>query len=97
MLHMRRTRAFGLTLMLSLAAGASAADAENGQALAWQHRCMTCHGPEGHSQDDRYPYIVDRLKYFKAETEHFNQMNGQARPLSIEDMEDLAAYFSAQR
>ncbi len=38
---MRRTRAFGLTLMLSLAAGASAADAENGQALAWQHRCMT--------------------------------------------------------
>ena len=102
---MRRTRAFGLTLMLSLAAGASAADAENGQALAWQHRCMTCHGPEGHSKDDRYPnlagqkaaYIVDRLKYFKAETEHFNQMNGQARPLSIEDMEDLAAYFAAQR
>ena len=45
---MRRTRAFGLTLLLSLAAGASAADAENGQALAWQHRCMTCHGPEGH-------------------------------------------------
>lgn len=79
--------------------------AARGEALAWQHRCMTCHGVTGMSVDKRYPhlaaqkeaYIVDRLKYFKSEQEPFNQMNGQARPLSDTDMQDLAAYYAAQR
>jgi cytochrome c553 len=102
---MSSQRVVGPALLFLASLGASAADPERGRELAWQHRCMTCHGPEGHSEDSRYPhlagqqpaYILDRLKYFKAETEPFNQMNGQARPLSPADMEDLAAYFAAQR
>lgn len=106
---MKSIRALAPVLLTALfavtAAHARAADAERGEALAWQHRCMTCHGETGISVDERYPhlaaqkaaYIVDRLKYFKAETEPFNQMNGQARPLSEEDMADLAAYYSEQR
>jgi cytochrome c553 len=84
---------------------ALAADAERGEQLAWQYRCMTCHGDTGVSIDERYPhlagqkpaYIVDRLKYFKNEVEPFNQMNGQARQLSEADMQDIAAYYAAQR
>lgn len=94
-----------LTVLALLSGAAQAADAERGEQLAWQYRCMTCHGNEGVSNDERYPhlaaqkpaYIVDRLKYFKAETEPFNQMNGQARQLTEADMQDLAAYFAAQR
>lgn len=94
-----------LALTFVLSSTAQAADAEHGKALAWQNRCMTCHGPTGHSEEDRYPilagqkaaYIVARLEYFKSEQEPFNQMNGQARPLSEADMQDLAAYFSTQR
>ena len=84
---------------------ASASDAERGEDLAWQHRCMTCHGEVGVTSDARYPhiagqsemYLVSRLKYFRDETEPMNQMNGQARPLSDADIDDLAAYFAAQR
>lgn len=87
------------------APGSFAADAERGEELAWQHRCMTCHGETGVSSDTRYPhlagqseaYLRDRLAYFRSEQEPFNQMNGQARPLSDEDIVDLAAYFAAQR
>lgn len=100
-----------LGVLSLLSAGSAAAESDGltavarGEALAWQHRCMTCHGVTGMSTDERYPhlaaqqeaYIVDRLKYFRSEQEPFNQMNGQARPLSEADMQDLAAYYSAQR
>ena len=107
-----RTAALALmTPLFLLCTGAANAESAEltavarGEALAWQHRCMTCHGETGMSSDKRYPhlaaqqeaYIVDRLKYFKSEQEPFNQMNGQARPLSEADMQALAAYYSAQR
>ncbi len=82
-----------------------AGDSERGRELAWQYRCMTCHGVEGRTKDPRYPrlagqqplYIIDRLEYFQAEIEPFNEMNGHARPLTAEMKRDLAAYFSEQR
>ena len=96
------------TLFLTGALGAAsavAADPDRGEDLAWQHRCMTCHGAEGVTTDARYPHIAGqpsmyleaRLKYFRGEEEPSNQMNGQARPLSDEDIADLAAYFAGQR
>ena len=96
------------TLIVLGAFGATpafAADAERGEDLAWQHRCMTCHGAAGVTVDERYPhiagqseqYLTARLQYFRNEDEPLNQMNGQARPLSDEDIADLAAYFAAQR
>ncbi|MCH2097508.1 MAG: c-type cytochrome [Pseudomonadales bacterium] len=96
------------TLILFGAIGAltaSAADADRGADLAWKYHCTTCHGNVGVTRDARYPhlagqsevYLASRLKYFRDETEPMNQMNGQARPLSDADIDDLAAYFAAQR
>ena len=99
-------RASALACLLLLpAAAVTADDAERGRDLAWQYRCMTCHGVEGRSNDKRYPriagqkpaYIIDRLAYFQAEMEPFNEMNGHARPLDAQMKSDLAAYFSSQR
>ncbi|MEE4298731.1 MAG: cytochrome c [Pseudomonadales bacterium] len=100
--------AFAGTLFFTCALSAvtaHAADPDRGEDLAWQHRCMTCHGAEGVTSDARYPHIAGqpsmyleaRLKYFRDEEEPLNQMNGQARPLSDEDIADLAAYFAEQR
>ena len=104
MASLRVTYAAIALLTTAAAAPVSAADAERGEDLAWQHRCMTCHGETGMSSDERYPhlagqdesYLGTRLRYFRDEVEPFNHMNGQARPLSDEDIADLAAYFSAQ-
>lgn len=96
------------TLIVCSALGTTptlAADPDRGEDLAWHHRCMTCHGETGMTSDARYPhlagqpalYLEARLKYFRAEEEPLNQMNGQARPLSDDEIADLAAYFSAQR
>ena len=83
---MKSIRALAPALLTALCAvtatHAQAADAERGEELAWQHRCMTCHGDTGVSIDERYPhlagqqaaYIVARLKYFKAETDAAAQL-----------------------
>ena len=63
---------------------------------------MTCHGQQGIASSDRYPnlagqnvaYLVSRLKYFRDGTERGNQMNGQAAPLSDEEIEKLAEFFN---
>lgn len=102
---MTHIRAFVLASLTLLPVVAMAGDVERGRDLAWQYRCMTCHGVEGRSPDKRYPhlagqqpaYIVERLAYFQAEIEPFNEMNGHARPLTEDMKRDLAAYFSQQR
>ena len=80
----------------------ASADREEGGRLAWKYHCTTCHGQNGIASSDRYPnlagqsvaYLVSRLKYFRDGVERGNQMNGQAAPLSDEDIEKLAAYFN---
>ena len=42
------------------------------------------------------PYLVSRLKYFRAEEEPGNQMNAQAVLLTDEEINLLADYFSKQ-
>ena len=42
------------------------------------------------------PYLVSRLKYFRAEEEPGNQMNAQAVLLTDEEIDLLAEYFSKQ-
>lgn len=78
--------------------------ADKGEAAAFKHHCVTCHGYEGISNASRYPnlagqnapYIVSRLKYFRAEEEPGNQMNAQAVLLTDEEIDLLADYFSKQ-
>jgi len=88
--------------MVACACVAVAAEKEGAQ-LAWKYRCVTCHGQNGISNADRYPnlagqnvaYLVSRLRYFREEVEPGNQMNGQAAPLSDEDIRKLAEYFNS--
>lgn len=99
-----------ILIWLAAAASAALAEvtlAEQGHAsgeeLAWKYHCMTCHGEQGRSNSSRYPnlaglpapYIESRLKYFRSATEHGNQMNGQAAPLSDVDIMILAEHYSA--
>ena len=65
--------------------------------------CQACHGKGGRSTKDTYPilagqhskYIVKQLKAFKSGTRKDPIMNGMASKLSVQDMEDVAAYFSS--
>ena len=78
--------------------------ADEGEKTAFKHHCVTCHGYEGKSNASRYPnlagqnapYLVSRLKYFRAEEEPGNQMNAQAVLLTDEEINLLADYFSKQ-
>ena len=78
-----------------LSAISHAADA--GENAAFKHHCVTCHGYEGKSSAPRYPnlagqnapYLVSRLKYFRAEEEPGNQMNAQAVLLTDEEIDLL--------
>ena len=78
--------------------------ADEGEKAAFKHHCVTCHGYNGKSNASRYPnlagqnapYLVSRLKYFRAEEEPGNQMNAQAVLLTDEEINLLADYFSKQ-
>ena len=78
--------------------------ADEGVKTAFKHHCVTCHGYDGKSNASRYPnlagqnapYLVSRLKYFRAEEEPGNQMNAQAVLLTDDEIDLLADYFSKQ-
>ena len=65
--------------------------------------CQVCHGQGGKSQNPTYPrlagqhaqYIIKQLKAFKSGTRKDPIMNGMAATLSLEDMEDVAAFFES--
>ncbi|MDZ7670976.1 MAG: c-type cytochrome [Gammaproteobacteria bacterium] len=93
-----------LLMMLCIPAASWGADAENGERLAFQYHCMTCHGEHGRSNAGRYPhlagqhaaYLEARLNYFRSAVEPGNMMNAQAAHLEDAEIADLAAYFSRQ-
>ena len=91
----------GIAGIGTYATTAVATEGEGAQ-LAFKYHCVTCHGQNGISNADRYPnlagqnvaYLVSRLRYFREEVEPGNQMNGQAAPLSDEEIRKLAEYFN---
>jgi cytochrome c553 len=68
--------------------------------------CVACHGPNGNSANPQWPslaaqnaaYLAGQLEHFKANARINSNgvMTGLAAPLSDQDIEDLAAYFSVQ-
>lgn len=67
--------------------------------------CAGCHGVDGNGgADPSWPklagqipeYLVKQLSDFKSGVRKNPIMNGQAAPLSPQDMQDLAAYYAAQ-
>lgn len=93
-----------LPACLMVAGQATAAgNAANGQAKAAV--CGACHGMDGNSVNPEWPslagqipeYIVKQLHDFKAGRRSNETMSPMAQPLGKEDIEDLAAYFAAQK
>jgi len=79
-----------------------AADASAGKQKS--QTCAACHGPDGNSSNPDWPklagqsseYLVKQLSDFKSGARKNPQMTAMAANLSMQDMEDLAAYFSSQ-
>ncbi len=85
-----------------LASGAAlAGDAAAGKAKA--ATCAGCHGAEGISGNPLWPnlagqkeaYLVKQLKAFRDGTRTDPMMAPMAKPLSDDDINNLAAYFSS--
>ena len=100
----KETLLLGACAVLAVSASAVAAgNAEAGKTKA--STCMACHGPDGNSPADTWPklagqmpeYITKQLKDFQLGARSNEQMSPMAKPLSNQDIADLAAYFSSQQ
>ena len=95
--------AFGAFMGAGLFAGAAVAGVEEGRAKA--EVCVACHGPGGNSTNPMFPsisaqpkqFIVSALFQFREGKRKNELMTPMAANLSNGDMNDLAAYFSAQK
>ena len=91
---------YGVTLM----GAASAADLVAGAAKA-KEVCSACHGVDGNSTDVNNPrlagqhpdYLAKALRDYKSGDRNNAIMKGFAATLSKKDIENVAAYFSAQK
>lgn len=67
--------------------------------------CTACHGADGNSTNPLWPnlagqhaaYMVKQLKDFKSGARKDPMMAPMAAPLSVTDMENLAAYYASQK
>jgi cytochrome c553 len=83
---------------------AGAANLEAGRAKA-KEVCAACHGEDGDSQVPDYPklsgqhrdYLEKALRDYKAGTRKNAIMAPMAAPLTNADIENLAAYYHAQK
>lgn len=81
--------------------GALAADAAAGKATA--KKCQACHGIDGISKQAHVPhiagesdiYLIKQLKAFRSGERKDPQMSVMAKPLSDEDIANLAAWYSS--
>jgi len=92
----------GLILSLMAVHALAAGDATAGaQKIV---TCTACHGPNGNSMNPVWPklagqhadYLLKQLHDFKSGTRSNPTMSPMTAPLSDQDMEDIAAYFSNQ-
>jgi cytochrome c553 len=94
-------------LVLIVALGASAqplaADLGAGKAKATEV-CQACHGVDGNSASPDFPklggqypdYLAKALRDYKSGQRKNPIMAGFAKPLSTEDIDNLAAYYASQ-
>jgi YVTN family beta-propeller protein len=89
----------------ALAAGSGSALAKGDAAIGQSKStlCVSCHGANGVSPTDAFPnlagqgygYIVKQLKSFREGSRKDPVMEPLAKPLSDDDIENLAAFFSS--
>lgn len=97
-------------LMLSLIAStivfASATARASGDIAAGKQKaqvCAACHGNDGNASDPQYPrlagqyadYLAQALHEYKDGQRNNAIMQGMAAPLSDQDIDNVAAYFSS--
>jgi len=88
---------------LVLAGAAAAADPKAGESKAAV--CVACHGEAGNSANPAVPSIAAQpaqflstaLYMFRTGSRQDPQMSPMAKPLSNTELNDLAAYFAAQK
>lgn len=91
------------TLLAALSLQSRAADLGAGEKKA--QVCVACHGANGNSATPMFPvlagqnarYLYLQLKDFKEGARKDPTMTPMAAYLTTEDMQDLAAYFAAQK
>ena len=91
------------TVAVLLAGVAQAQDVERGRKKA--EACAACHGTNGNSTQPQFPilagqtarYLYLQLKDFQEGRRAEPQMAPLIKPLSRQDMFDLAAFFAAQK
>ena len=98
-----RLRAGAAALASCLGTSAPAAEAELGRQKAAP--CAVCHGPQGLSAAPDAPhlagqpamYLAAQLKAYRSGSRRHEVMAVIAKPLSDDDIEHLAAWFSSQK
>ena len=91
-----------IVLAMTAVNAQAAGDAEAGKTKS--ATCMACHGADGNSANPIWPklagqhpsYIKKQLTDFKGGARKNDLMSPMAMPLSEQDVDDLAAYFSSQ-
>lgn len=91
---------FALSILSTVPGAAHAADPKVGRKKA--QMCAACHGIDGISKMPMAPniagspamYLEKQLKAFRSEERKDETMNVVAKPLSDEDIADLAAWYS---
>ena len=99
---MKRILVIILTVMLlGAAVSVTAADIEAGKAKATL--CAACHGPDGISMNDLWPnlrgqkqgYLIKQIKAYRDGERQDPTMLPMVKPLTDEDIENIAAYYSS--
>ena len=88
-------------VLMGLSGAAMASDPAAGKAKS--ATCAGCHGPAGISPNPLWPslagqhaaYMVKQMKAFRDGTRNDPMMSPMAKPLSDQDIEDLAAYYAS--
>ncbi|MBA2491311.1 MAG: c-type cytochrome [Gammaproteobacteria bacterium] len=98
-------KAMLLTLSVTLFFNIAQAESNPAAGEKLAQQCASCHGPDGNSTSPTYPklagqhedYLAQALHDYKSGARENPVMAGMAGPLSEQDIEDLAAYFSQQQ
>jgi len=101
---MKKLATLALVLGVSLFALNATADGDAAAGKGKAAVCGACHGMDGNSASGQFPklagqnasYIVEQLSDFKSGKRANPIMAGQAKGLSDQDMQDIAAYFASQ-
>lgn len=93
----------GAAAALSVAAGATEGDAARGRAKV--EDCAACHGPTGNSETPLTPslagqpalFVTMQLILFREGVRKVPAMGDLARRLADDDIEDIAAFYAAEK